>query len=268
VDKIDPVSDYFLRRAGGHGAVALMYHSINPEGGEPDWPWAVSRKRFLSQITLLHDAGWKTLSISELLATNASTHQRKVIITFDDGYVDNLAAVEILHSFNMCATWFVVSGCIGRKPNWFSNGEPPGRLLDASELRDMRALGMEIGSHTVRHHPLTKLDPESRAIELRDSKTSLENTLGHGISHFAYPYGATDAECERAVVDAGYLSASTTRTGWALRDQNPLGIRRLTVFNTDTIGSFSRKLYFGSHAVAWGDVLRYGLGRCGWRIRS
>ena len=41
------------------------------------------------------------------------------------------------------------------------------------------------------------------------------------------------------VKDAGFLNACTTRSGWALRDANPYQLRRLTVFNTDTLSSFA-----------------------------
>ncbi|MDP2266893.1 MAG: polysaccharide deacetylase family protein, partial [Thiobacillus sp.] len=51
------------------------------------------------------------------------------------------------------------------------------------------------------------------------------------------------------------------RTGWALRDNLPYQLRRLTVFNTDTLSSFARKLYFGSHDVRWQDMARYALRR-------
>ena len=58
---------------------------------------------------------------------------------------------------------------------------------------------------------------------------------------------------------AGYAAACTTRTGWALRDNDPYRLRRLTVFNRDTLGSFARKLYFGSHDVRWRDIAAYAL---------
>ncbi|MEX1165670.1 MAG: polysaccharide deacetylase family protein, partial [Hydrogenophaga sp.] len=58
---------------------------------------------------------------------------------------------------------------------------------------------------------------------------------------------------------AGYLAACTTRTGWALRDNDPYQLRRLTVFNSDTASTLARKLYFGSNQVSWLDIARYVL---------
>jgi hypothetical protein len=118
---------------------------------------------------------------------------------------------------------------------------------------------MEIGSHTVNHVRLTEADDARLTQELADSRATLEDLLGQTVDSFAYPYGAWDTRCAGAVQQAGYAAACTTRTGWALRDNTPYQLRRLTVFNTDTLGSFARKLYFGSHDVRWRDLAGYAL---------
>ena len=265
---IDPISRHLHRSAGQHGPVMLMYHSVSPGNGEPNWSWAVSLQRFRSQLDFLAEAGWATPTMAELVAAPQKWTGRTVVITFDDGYVDNLVAWEELQKRGMRATWFMVSGSVGREPSWPSDGRPVGRLLDATELRAMQADGMEIGSHTVNHVRLTQADDKLLNAELCDSKAALENTLGSEISSFAYPYGAWDARCANAVRAAGYRAACTTRTGWALRDGDPRLLRRLTVFNTDTPGTLARKLYFGSHEVSWPAVSRYALQRLTSRLRK
>jgi peptidoglycan/xylan/chitin deacetylase (PgdA/CDA1 family) len=177
-----------------------------------------------------------------------------VVITFDDGYADNLAAFDELQKRGMRATWFVVSGSIGKAPAWPAKGRPEGRLLDCVELREMNAAGMEIGSHTVSHVRLTELDQDRRRFELECSRRQIEDALGCEIRSFAYPYGTWDETCVSAVRDAGYHGACTTQTGWAMRDGNPFLLRRLTVFNCDTVGTLMRKLCFASHDVSWPSI--------------
>lgn len=239
----------------------LMYHAVQPGAASPAWPWAVSLPRFCAQLDFLQAEGYKTLTMAELAASPQPPRGRSVVITFDDGYVDNLAARDALLQRGMRATWFIVSGSIGTDPGWKGDGRPAGRLLNAGELREMNASGMEIGSHTVSHVRLPTLGDEELARELADSKAALEDCLGMAVTSFAYPYGAWDARCVTAVRDAGYAAACTTRTGWALRDGDPLTLRRLTVFNTDTTASLARKLYFGSHDVSWRDIAGYALRR-------
>jgi peptidoglycan/xylan/chitin deacetylase (PgdA/CDA1 family) len=259
---IDPITLCLHRQAGQHGPVMLMYHAVMPGRGVPAWPWAVSLQRFRDQLDFLATEGYATPTMGELVAAPAKKWAgRTAVITFDDGYVDNLAACEELQKRGMRATWFIVSGSIGREPAWPADGRPAGRLLNEDELRVMRANGMEIGSHTLNHARLTEIDDASLRLDLCDSKSALESIVGASVTSFAYPYGAWDERCADAVKQAGYSAACNTCTGWALRDNDPYRLRRLTVFNQDTLGSFARKLYLGSHDVSWRDITRYALGR-------
>jgi peptidoglycan/xylan/chitin deacetylase (PgdA/CDA1 family) len=235
----------------------LMYHSVQPGSGQADWPWAITMRRFRQQLDFLDAKGWKTVTMGELAASPNKWPDRTVTITFDDGYADNLAACEELQLRGMRATWFVVSGSIGRAPTWETNKHPHDRLLNAAELREMHSAGMEIGSHTVGHVRLTEASDDAIFKELSASRTTLEDLLGESISSFAYPYGAWDARCEAAVRQAGYRYACTTRTGLALKDDHPLRLRRLAIFNHDNTGSLARKLSLTTNDGGWNNVFHY-----------
>jgi peptidoglycan/xylan/chitin deacetylase (PgdA/CDA1 family) len=263
---IDPISRYLHQTAGQHGPIMLMYHAITPGKIKPDWPWAVSMQQFRRQLDFLATEGYATPTMAELVNDPNKWMGRTAVITFDDGYIDNLAACEELQKHGMRATWFVVTGSIGESPRWPADGRPAGRLLNAAELREMQACGMEIGSHTVSHVRLTEVNDTRLAQELSDSKSTLEDLLATPIVSFAYPYGAWDARSAAEAKLAGYSGACTTRTGWALRDCNPYQIRRLTIFNSDTRSSLARKLYFGSNDVSWDATARYGIERIRNRI--
>lgn len=257
---IDPLSRSLHRSTGRHGPVMLIYHAITPGKGTPDWRWAVSMQRFCNQVDFLATEGYATPTVAELVAAPATKWRgRTAVITFDDGYVNSLTAFEALKTRGMRATWFIVSGSIGQPPKWPADGRPNGRLLNASELRDMQENGSEIGSHTVNHVRLTESDDARLMQELADSKTTLEDALCHVVKSFAYPYGAWDERCAEAVKHVGYAAACTTRSGWALRDKDPYQLRRLTVFNADTVNTLARKLSFADNEVGWLDLARYAL---------
>lgn len=254
---IDPLTRHLHRSAGQHGPVMLMYHAVIPGKFRPCWPWAVSMQQFRDQIDFLAAEGYDTPTMGELVAEPNKRTGRTAVITFDDGYLDNLAACEELQKRGMRATFFVVTGSIGESPKWLGDGRPEGRLLNAVELGVMQACGMEIGSHSVNHIRLTDTDDATLMRELTESKTTLEDYLGNPITSFAYPYGAWNERCATAVMKAGYAAACTTRTGWAQRDSDPYKLRRLTVFNTDTARSLARKLYLGDNNANWRQISRY-----------
>lgn len=252
----DPVSRLLLRRAGQHGPVMLMYHSVDAGRTHPDWPWAVSMARFRAHMDILAEGGWATPTMGELLAEPARWQGRVAVITFDDGYADNLPAFELLRARGMNASLFVVSGSVGGAPRWASRERPPLTLADRSELRAAADSGIEIGSHTVSHLRLPALDDGALAAELRDSRAALEDMTGHPVRSFAYPYGAWDRRCAEAARAAGYAGACTTRTGWALRDGDPFSLRRLTIYNGDDAGRFMRKLAHGTNDAGWSATLK------------
>lgn len=253
---IDPLSRQLHARSRQHGPLLLMYHSVVAGNATPTWPWAVSSQAFCAQLDFLAGEGYATPTLAELVATPALHFRSRVaVVTFDDGYTDNLAAADELARRGMRASWFVVTGAIGKRPNWPLTGGPATRLLNADELRALDAMGMEIGSHTVHHARLPELDNAALADELRDSRSGLEDALGHSVSGLAYPYGAWDARCAKAAADAGYASACTTRSGWAMRDGDPYRIRRLTVFNTDSLAVFARKLSLARNEAGWPSIV-------------
>jgi peptidoglycan/xylan/chitin deacetylase (PgdA/CDA1 family) len=95
-------------------AVILMYHSIS--SGRPDpWDLCVAPDLFAQQLQVLHE-GFRVVSLTELrravVAGEPPSHG--VVITFDDGYRDNLlVAKPLLEEHGLPATVFVTTGYVG-----------------------------------------------------------------------------------------------------------------------------------------------------------
>lgn len=254
--RLDPLSDRLLAKAAPHGPVALMYHSVTPGWQAPAWVWGVSMGAFEAQLDLLAAHGWRTVTVAELAAGGAGAG-RTVAVTFDDGYADNYPAFEALARRGMRATWFIVSGAIGGSPQWKDPGAPRPPMLDAGQLAEMAAAGMEIGAHSRSHPRLTSLDDAGLAAEVGGSRSDLEALLARPVESFAYPYGNHDERVVAAVRAAGYRAACTVRSGWALRGGDPLRIRRVAVFAGDSPSTFARKLCFADNDVSWGRLAAY-----------
>lgn len=103
-----------MRKYSEARALVLLYHRV----AEPEsdiWDLAVTPARFEQQLRILQKTGF-VISAEELVTRLAqqTLKRRSVVITFDDGYVDNLlVASPLLMHYQLPATFFIASGNIG-----------------------------------------------------------------------------------------------------------------------------------------------------------
>jgi peptidoglycan/xylan/chitin deacetylase (PgdA/CDA1 family) len=91
-----------------------MYHAV-AEGCTDPWSLCVSPQRFARQLEVLRKHAQPT-RLQQLVAAfhGGEISRRAVIVTFDDGYADNLfSAKPLLESFDIPATVFLTAGYIG-----------------------------------------------------------------------------------------------------------------------------------------------------------
>jgi peptidoglycan/xylan/chitin deacetylase (PgdA/CDA1 family) len=121
------------------------------------------------------------------------------VLTFDDGYEDNYTTLlPMLEDRHMTGTVYMVTNSIGRKG-----------YLSWNQLRDMQNRGIELGSHTANHQPLTSLDREKQAEEMKLSKLLMEWNGLKTIYTFSYPNGAYDEGMPDLLKENEYLTAVT-----------------------------------------------------------
>jgi putative peptidoglycan lipid II flippase len=203
---IDSARERWRRDRGGAlhpPPPVLMYHSITRVDRDLNRV-CVSPERFAQQLDWLHRSGLRGVSIRELCqARERGEASRLVGLTFDDGYRDFLtSALPVLERYGFTATLFIVAGLLGGENKW--DDEPRLPLLDKDELREVRAHGIEIGSHGLSHVRLTGLDHATLRREVQDSRELLSGLLGEPVHGFCYPYGSLDGPAVRAVQEAGY----------------------------------------------------------------
>jgi peptidoglycan/xylan/chitin deacetylase (PgdA/CDA1 family) len=88
---------------------------------------------------------------------------------------------------------------------------PSHRPLSADEVAKLAQNGLvEVGAHTVHHPVLAALPLAPEGVEIRSSKTQLEEMLGRPVQSFAYPYGSPrdyTPESVHKVREAGFRCA-------------------------------------------------------------
>ena len=111
-------------------------------------------------------------------------------------------------------------------------GEEPTLPLTWEEVREMEKSGwVSFGAHTMHHPILAQLtDPAEVRYEVEKCRAVLEAQLGHPVRSFAYPVGQLQhigEDVVRAVQQAGYCWALTTRYGLNTSRSDPFLLRRI-----------------------------------------
>jgi len=150
-------------------------------------------------------------------AVKAGCPQDVCVITFDDGYTDNLElGLPVLQCAGVPATVFVVTKDVGGKNIvWREAGDQvPSDLMTWEDLKRLQANGWEIGSHASDHVHLDKRTPEEQRVLIERSWQDIERHLGHPPTSFAYPYGTYNDDTVKALRNLGcQVAVTTARSG-------------------------------------------------------
>lgn len=185
----------------------------------------VSPQAFSRQMGALSALGYQGKSMGDLLPYLKGEKRGKVFgITFDDGYENNLrCALPVLKRFGFTSTCYIVANQVGKTNAWDQDlGVVQVPLMNTRDLQSWIDAGQEVGSHTMNHANLSKLNAEEQALEIGQSKTALEKMINQqgGVQHFCYPYGGLNKSAVECVKIAGYLTATTTVRRRAIQGQS------------------------------------------------
>ncbi len=230
----------------------LMYHMVrDPLPGGRFNKMRVSPAAFQTQVKWLRDSGWTFCFLSEVVR-NPSDGEKRVVLTFDDGYRDNLLhALPVLREFGAKATLFpVVKRDAGY--DWSTKkkasheggelGQEP--KLSYREIDDMLSTGLlELGGHSVTHANLPHLTEEEARHEIAGCKESLDSTFGVPVPTFCYPFGLFGERKERLCREAGYIAAVTTEQG--IGSDNSFALPRVKISGSEGMYAFRLRLRTG-----------------------
>ena len=215
----------------------LTYHRVGRPG-----PRARLRGMFTTpaalhrHLGLLRRRGFTPCDFEDLWRARvgeAELPRRPVLLTFDDGHLDNLTlGLEVLRAHGAKATVFVVGKDVGRRGVVWADGaeQEPVDLFDWDQARRLERAGVRIEAHGWEHRPMDRMDRAELVQALTRCRTELRRQLGREALALAYPYGAWNTGCTEAARAAGFAFACTTEERPADLDRDdPMALPRLAV---------------------------------------
>jgi peptidoglycan/xylan/chitin deacetylase (PgdA/CDA1 family) len=185
---------------------------------------------FAEEIDALASHGYHPISQLQLfnsLFRDAPLPSKPVLLTVDDGYVDDIKTIlPILQAHHFVATFYIIT----------HRFHEPG-FLNTTEVRRLDAAGMDIGAHTRNHVPLATVSTAEMTDQIAGSRRDLEHVVGHPVQWFAYPFGSFDDAVVAAVRKAGFVLAVTTQGGASESSQAPLTMPRIHVGRSAGVGA-------------------------------
>ncbi len=220
----------------------LMYHKIPETELNSRHRIFVTNENFEKHLKFFKSQGFTTLHFKDLEEFRSGKKdfslfpKKPLILTFDDGYVDNLTqAAPLLRQYQMKAVIYLLADHSITHNFWDDDGkEPSHALMTLAQKKELMTDGtFEVGSHGVRHQKITEMTDAEAFLELKESKTMIEKDLTTTVSSFAYTYGITSKRAAELAEQAGYEFAVNTDTGGLHLEENPFAIFRINIFPED-----------------------------------
>lgn len=209
---------------GNRQIPVLAYHRV----GYTSDNLTVSPQRFSNDLEILKQQGYCSISLEDfqrfLEDRNVELPEKPVLITFDDGYLDNFEnAYPILRKYGMAGAFFIITDMLGHEER-----------LASDHIVEMAQGGMSFGSHTVTHRALAELDQAAIYDEIVNSKIILENILNKKVDAIAYPRGSYNEAVIAVAQNVGYVTGFTVQEGICLKNSPDLELRRIPIFKYDS----------------------------------
>lgn len=233
----------------------LMYHKIQPAAAQDDL--VISVDKFEEQLRYLKHNGFNTISLSQLTAyvtKGAALPHKPVMLTFDDGYRDNLLyAYPLLKKYGMKANIFLIGSKVTTPE------ENDGEYLDTADLGYMSSELVEYGLHSFAHNNYGEMTPA----EIEEDVTAMQARFKQfSIPYqpcFAYPYGAfgrksrqqqndIEAIFQQLGIQIGFRIGN--RLNWLPLKKKYL-IQRLDIKGTKPLWKFKIACHMGRKWLHW-----------------
>jgi len=225
----------------------LAYHSIMPRGFyyplNVNNPWILLDEVFYEHMKYLYENGFTALRTDQLmdfLFYGGDLPEKPVVITFDDGYLDNhLFATPIMREFGFTGMMYLITSTISEITPAMATY--PTQYMSMAEIHASMDV-FEYGIHTHAMHSHVDGVPSLAAESVERIRADIRKSLEVPIpftAGFAYPGGVFSDNAISALMEESVRFAFTTQLGYVSRDTNPYMLPRFSVTSDWTPEQFS-----------------------------
>ncbi len=218
----------------------LMYHYISTPPDDADvyrLDLSVTPEMFRQQMTWLHDNGYEAIDYYDLtraIVGHAELPEKPVLLTFDDGYLDNYEnAFPILQEYGFRGTFFIVTEFIDSGREGY---------MTWPMIEEMSRAGQRIESHSRTHPDLRDKDRDGLIWEILGAQETLTAHIGYRPRYFCFPGGDYNETVIAILQELDYWGAATTAndTWHGFNERFEWG--RLRIRNNTTLQEFANVL--------------------------
>lgn len=216
----------------------LCYHQVEPKASGK---YSLNLDKFKEQLAYLKTRKYQTVNsdgLLEYINGTASDTEKKIAITFDDGYrtVYDYAFPEMKkHGFK---------GIVCIYPEFIGS-----RLaMKWRELEELISEGWSVECHSMSHSNLSKYYRNTDKYadflgkEILESKNIIEKRVKNKVKLMVWPYGVYTDKTIQFSENSGFKGAMTVDGGGNYVGISPWLIKRQIVYSTDSMNKFLIRL--------------------------
>ncbi|PZU86350.1 MAG: polysaccharide deacetylase [Chryseobacterium sp.] len=217
----------------------LMYHQIEKNSTEK---LTISPENLEKQFSYLKDNGFNSIFFSEINLIS----RKKIILTFDDGYENNLQYLpSLLEKYNLKATIFIAT-------EFIQKGYRSYKMMTFEDIRNLDREKIEIALHSHHHENFRNSTMDFIENDLIDNMLILDK---EGITYskiLAYPYGGYPKDNQKK--SDFFLLLKKIGIEFAVRignrinyfpTQKPYELCRIDIKGDESLIKFKLKVIFG-----------------------